>query len=71
MFSSPPSHAEVGGFTGQGHPKEPWCHVESDLLTTDEVYRFPFAILEIKLQNVSETPMWLRQTLVVIGFVLG
>jgi len=50
-------------FRGAGHPTEPWCHISSDLLSEDEVNRFPFAILEIKLQNVSETPLWLRQTL--------
>lgn len=50
-------------FRGEGHASEPWCRVSSDKLGEDEVYRFPFAILEIKLQNVSETPLWLRQTL--------
>merc|ERR1712232_1307314 len=50
-------------FTTTGHPKEPWCHIGSDLLGSDEIYRFPFAILEIKLQNVTETPEWLRRTL--------
>eukprot|EP00929_Paragymnodinium_shiwhaense_P054607 TRINITY_DN2737_c0_g1_i1.p1 TRINITY_DN2737_c0_g1~~TRINITY_DN2737_c0_g1_i1.p1 ORF type:complete len:811 (-),score=180.44 TRINITY_DN2737_c0_g1_i1:383-2815(-) len=51
------------------HPVEPWCHVSSDLLRKDEIYRFPFAILEIKLQNVSEAPAWLTQTLADIGAV--
>mmetsp|Transcript_76774 Transcript_76774/g.225400 ORF Transcript_76774/g.225400 Transcript_76774/m.225400 type:complete len:679 (+) Transcript_76774:84-2120(+) len=46
-----------------GHPNSPWCHIASDVLHKEEVYRFPFAILEVKLQNVSETPLWLRQTL--------
>mmetsp|Transcript_24076 Transcript_24076/g.66992 ORF Transcript_24076/g.66992 Transcript_24076/m.66992 type:complete len:685 (+) Transcript_24076:97-2151(+) len=50
-------------FIQDGHPSKPWCHTSSDLLGADEVYRFPFAILEIKLQNVSETPHWLQQTL--------
>mmetsp|Transcript_36114 Transcript_36114/g.107231 ORF Transcript_36114/g.107231 Transcript_36114/m.107231 type:complete len:686 (+) Transcript_36114:60-2117(+) len=52
-----------------GHPSEPWCHVASDKLRKDQVYRFPFAILEIKLQNVSETPLWLRETLAEIGAI--
>lgn len=50
-------------FCKDSHPNEPWCHISSDLLQKDEIYRFPFAILEIKLQNVSETPLWLRTTL--------
>jgi len=50
-------------FLADGHVSEPWCHISSDLLQESEVYRFPFAILEIKLQDVSETPLWLRQTL--------
>jgi len=52
-----------------GHTTPPWCHISSDLLAENEVYRFPFAILEIKLQNVSETPEWLRQTLADIGAI--
>jgi len=56
-------------FRSNGHPSEPWCHISSDLLSEDEVYRFPFAILEIKLQNVSENPPWLTQTLADIDAV--
>jgi len=50
-------------FVGEDHPNEPWCRVSSDLLTADEIYRFPYAILEIKLQNVTENPEWLQETL--------
>ncbi|CAE7490839.1 VTC4 [Symbiodinium microadriaticum] len=46
-----------------GHQNKPWCHIASDSLQRDDVYRFPYAILEIKLQDVSEAPLWLRQTL--------
>jgi len=46
-----------------GHPNKPWCHIGSDPLSRNDVYRFPYAILEIKLQDVSEAPLWLRQTL--------
>mmetsp|Transcript_14734 Transcript_14734/g.31829 ORF Transcript_14734/g.31829 Transcript_14734/m.31829 type:complete len:693 (-) Transcript_14734:201-2279(-) len=56
-------------FREGGHHEEPWCKISSDLLRKDEIYRFPFAILEIKLQNVSETPLWLRQTLADIGAI--
>lgn len=50
-------------FKEGGHPNPPWSHIGSDRLTKDDVYRFPYAILEIKLQDVSDTPKWLRQTL--------
>jgi len=50
-------------FREAGHKDGPWCHIGTDQLTKDDVYRFPFAILEIKLQNVPEPPQWLKQTL--------
>mmetsp|Transcript_118925 Transcript_118925/g.361773 ORF Transcript_118925/g.361773 Transcript_118925/m.361773 type:complete len:677 (+) Transcript_118925:109-2139(+) len=50
-------------FVQDGHMSKPWCHISSDLLAAEDIYRFPFAILEIKLQNVSGTPLWLQQTL--------
>lgn len=56
-------------FAGEGHPNAPWCKTSNDLLNTDEICRFPFAILEIKLQNVSEAPEWLKQTLADIGAI--
>mmetsp|Transcript_23822 Transcript_23822/g.43199 ORF Transcript_23822/g.43199 Transcript_23822/m.43199 type:complete len:676 (-) Transcript_23822:120-2147(-) len=52
-----------------GHPNKPWSHIGSDPLSRDDVYRFPYAILEIKLQDVSEAPLWLRQTLNDIGAI--
>lgn len=48
---------------------EPWCLTGNNLLHEDQIYRFPFAILEIKLQDVSETPMWLKEILAEIGAV--
>lgn len=56
-------------FREGGHRTGTWCHMSSDLLSKDEIYRFPFAILEMKLQNVSEAPLWLRQTLADIGAI--
>mmetsp|Transcript_69361 Transcript_69361/g.225177 ORF Transcript_69361/g.225177 Transcript_69361/m.225177 type:complete len:700 (-) Transcript_69361:114-2213(-) len=50
-------------FRADGHRDDQWCRRSSDLLSSGEVCRFPFAILEIKLQNVSEAPLWLRKTL--------
>eukprot|EP00931_Biecheleriopsis_adriatica_P045983 TRINITY_DN26372_c0_g1_i1.p1 TRINITY_DN26372_c0_g1~~TRINITY_DN26372_c0_g1_i1.p1 ORF type:complete len:698 (+),score=163.54 TRINITY_DN26372_c0_g1_i1:60-2096(+) len=50
-------------YVAGGHPNTPWCHTASDPMTKDDIYRFPYAILEIKLQDVSEAPLWLRQTL--------
>jgi hypothetical protein len=52
-----------------GHPTEPWCLQGHEHLTKDKVYRFPFAILEIKLTGTPETPSWLRQTLADINAV--
>mmetsp|Transcript_535 Transcript_535/g.1462 ORF Transcript_535/g.1462 Transcript_535/m.1462 type:complete len:420 (+) Transcript_535:158-1417(+) len=52
-----------------GHPSPPWCHIASDSLQKHDVYRFPYAILEIKLQDVAEAPLWLRQTLNDIGAI--
>lgn len=59
----------INEFREGGHTQEPWCHTSSDKLAKNEVYRFPFAILEIKLQNVSENPLWLKQTLADIGAI--
>ncbi|CAJ1382666.1 unnamed protein product, partial [Effrenium voratum] len=56
-------------YMANGHPNEPWCLVGSDTLQSHDVYRFPYAILEIKLQDVSEAPLWLRQTLNEIGAI--
>lgn len=50
-------------------PDQHWCLTSSDKLSKEEIYRFPFAILEIKLQNVTETPEWLKETLRDIGAI--
>merc|ERR1719183_2997542 len=59
----------INEFQGEGHPSDAWCLTSADQVSEEEVYRFPFAILEIKLQNVTETPQWLKQTLADIGAV--
>lgn len=56
-------------YVPNGHPNKPWCLVGTDTLQRDDIYRFPYAILEIKLQDVSEAPLWLRQTLNDIGAI--
>eukprot|EP00913_Durusdinium_trenchii_P029384 g27544.t2 len=56
-------------YQANGHPNKPWCLVGTDTLQRDDIYRFPYAILEIKLQDVSEAPLWLRQTLNDIGAI--
>eukprot|EP00930_Biecheleria_cincta_P034599 TRINITY_DN23890_c0_g1_i1.p1 TRINITY_DN23890_c0_g1~~TRINITY_DN23890_c0_g1_i1.p1 ORF type:complete len:697 (-),score=123.13 TRINITY_DN23890_c0_g1_i1:230-2272(-) len=56
-------------FVDSGHPNLPWCHMGSAPLTKDDIYRFPYAILEIKLQDVSDTPQWLKETLNEIGAI--
>lgn len=56
-------------YVQNGHPNKPWCLVGTDTLHREDIYRFPYAILEIKLQDVSEAPLWLRQTLNDIGAI--
>lgn len=53
----------INEFQGEGHPSDAWCLTSADQVSEEEVYRFPFAILEIKLQNVTETPQWLQNIL--------
>jgi len=52
-----------------GKLEPPWCLTGADLLTEGQIYRFPFAILEIKLSDVPEAPLWLREILGEIGAV--
>ncbi len=44
-----------GGFHLTG---KQWCRDTMDTLGEQDVFRFPHAILEIKLQDVEETPDW-------------
>lgn len=41
----------------------PWCRVASDSLTANDVVRFPFAILEVKLAGIEENPDWVQEML--------
>jgi len=50
-------------FQGEGHAQQPWCHLGGDRLEETDVYRFPFAILEVKLQDISEPPQWVKEIL--------
>lgn len=49
------NEAIQGGFYATG---KKWCRETMDLLSEDDIFRFPHAILEIKLQEVEDTPEW-------------
>ena len=46
-----------------------WCRLASDVLAEEDVVRFPFAILEIKLGDARNSPAWLHQMLEQCGAV--
>eukprot|EP01071_Lankesteria_metandrocarpae_P011888 Lankesteria_metandrocarpae@DN5475_c3_g1_i12.p1 len=54
---------ESGGLSGHQ-----WCRVGDEILAADEVVRFPFAILEVKLQTES-VPDWIASMLAKTGSV--
>merc|ERR1719421_550745 len=54
-------------YQDDGHPEQPWCRVATDLLAEDAVYRFPYSILEVKLQDISEVPVWVKDILAECG----
>ncbi len=41
----------------------PWCRVASDKLTNQDIVRFPYAILEVKLSGIDENPEWVQDML--------
>lgn len=42
--------------------RRPWCRIGEEVLSRDEVVRFPYAVLEVKLQT-SSPPAWVNQML--------
>lgn len=50
-------------FEADAHPVEPWCRVATDMLAEDDVVRFPYAILEVKLSGVDYSPPWVQDML--------
>jgi len=53
----------INEFQPGGHPNEPWCRVATDTLAEDDIVRFPYAILEVKLAGVDESPAWVQDIL--------
>jgi len=53
----------VDEYKANGHPEQPWCRQPQDFLNDDQVYRFPFAVLEVKLQGTKEAPIWMQKIL--------
>lgn len=51
----------VDEFQPNFHPDPPWCRTAEEVLGKDQVVRFPFAVLEVKLQR--EQPAWVSQML--------
>eukprot|EP01054_Gregarina_sp_Poly1_P006224 Gregarina_sp_Poly_1__6223@NODE_32_length_19284_cov_132_623615_g29_i0_p4_GENE_NODE_32_length_19284_cov_132_623615_g29_i0NODE_32_length_19284_cov_132_623615_g29_i0_p4_ORF_typecomplete_len619_score94_87VTC/PF09359_10/1_2e03VTC/PF09359_10/1_5e78SPX/PF03105_19/4_9e05ComC/PF03047_14/3_8ComC/PF03047_14/35_NODE_32_length_19284_cov_132_623615_g29_i01430616162 len=51
----------VDEFQPNFHPEPPWCRTAEEILGKDQVVRFPFAVLEVKLQ--CEQPAWVSQLL--------
>jgi SPX domain protein involved in polyphosphate accumulation len=45
-----------------------WCRSDTDALTMDEIIKFPYSILEVKLQN-SQTPGFIEEILEACGCV--
>lgn len=44
-----------------GHPFEPWCRVGEEICGKDQVVRFPYAVLEVKLRALQ--PPWVSNIL--------
>eukprot|EP00397_Hematodinium_sp_SG-2012_P020141 GEMP01020733.1.p1 GENE.GEMP01020733.1~~GEMP01020733.1.p1 ORF type:complete len:692 (+),score=153.26 GEMP01020733.1:176-2251(+) len=53
----------INEYKADNHPNEPWCRVATDLLAEDDVIRFPYAILEVKLSGVEDNPSWVQEML--------
>ncbi|KAF7457162.1 VTC domain protein [Cryptosporidium felis] len=60
-FSIDTNLCMVNEFISDGHQNEPWCRLAEEVLSKNEVTRFPYAILEVKLQ--SEQPDWVSEML--------
>jgi uncharacterized membrane protein YidH (DUF202 family) len=52
-----------------GHPREPWCRLASDVLAEQDIVRFPYAILEVKLGDAKNCPSWVDDMLHACGAI--
>ena len=41
----------INEYRTDGHVSEPWCRVATDVLAENDLIRFPYAVLEVKLQG--------------------
>ncbi|EEA05857.1 uncharacterized protein CMU_016060 [Cryptosporidium muris RN66] len=60
-FSIDTNLCMVNEYIPNGHQNEPWCRLAEEVLSKNEVTRFPYAILEVKLQ--TEQPIWVSEML--------
>ncbi|KAH8742104.1 polyphosphate synthetase VTC4 [Cryptosporidium ryanae] len=60
-FSIDTNLCMVNEYIPNGHANEPWCRFAEEVLSKNEVTRFPYAVLEVKLQ--SEQPTWVSEML--------
>ncbi|KAJ1607932.1 hypothetical protein OJ252_2678 [Cryptosporidium canis] len=60
-FSIDTNLCMVNEYISETDQKEPWCRLAEEVLSKNEVTRFPYAILEVKLQ--SEQPIWVSEML--------
>ncbi|KAK6587595.1 hypothetical protein RS030_91515 [Cryptosporidium xiaoi] len=60
-FSIDTNLCMVNEYISNGHTNEPWCRLAEEVLSKNEVTRFPYAVLEVKLQ--SEQPLWVSDML--------
>ena len=59
----------INEYIPQNHPREPWCRVASDVLAEQDIVRFPYAILEVKLADARNTPAWVDDMLSSCGAI--
>jgi len=59
----------INEYIPQNHPREPWCRVASDVLAEQDIVRFPYAILEVKLADAKNTPEWVDDMLSACGAI--
>ncbi len=59
----------INEYIPQNHPREPWCRVASDVLAEQDIVRFPYAILEVKLADAKNTPEWVDDMLSSCGAI--
>ena len=49
--------------------RDSWCRLASDVLAEEDIFRFPYAILEIKLGDARNSPVWVDAMLQQCGAI--